>query len=129
MALRFSSVWSALPVLKGKFLQVLLEGCHLSLHVLQACGCHILAERFKLILQAMFRSQHSDRMLDDCITLRMASMCLPLLEQCAVFPVCQASFSSVTPHHFCDFGIGPAPPTRSMFHTVVVIRAVRVAAC
>ena len=103
MALRFSSVWSALPVHEGKFLQVLLEGCHLSLHVLQACGCHILAKRFKLILQAMFRFQHSiDRMLDDCITLRMASMCLPLLEQCAVFPVCQASFSSVTPHHFCD---------------------------
>ena len=119
--LHLPSLELALPVLKGKFFQIFPEGCHLSLHVLQACGCHILAERFELILHAMFPFEHSDRLLDDCITSRMASMCLPLLEQCAVFPVCQASFSSVTPHHFCNCGIGPAPPTRSICATVKVI--------
>lgn len=40
------------PVLESEFLQVFLEGCHLSLHVLQACGCHILPKSFVLILQS-----------------------------------------------------------------------------
>ena len=66
-------------------------------------------------------------MLDKCITPRMASMCLPLLEQCAVFPVCQVSFSFIMPHYFCDHSLGPAPPTCMIFPTVDVIRAVRVA--
>ena len=127
--LHFSLLWSALPVLKGKFLQVLLEGCHLSLHVLQACGCHILAERFELILHAMLPLGHVDRLLDERIALRTASRYLPLLEQCAVFPVCRASFSSVTPHHLCNYRIGPALPTRPVSPAVKVIRAVRVAVC
>ena len=38
-------------MLEGKLLQVFLEGCHLSLHVLQACGCHISAKSLVLILQ------------------------------------------------------------------------------
>ena len=46
-----------LPVLKGEVLQVFLEGCHLSLHVLQACGCHILSKRFILILHP-YHSAH-----------------------------------------------------------------------
>ena len=100
MTPHLSSLWSVIPVLKGKFLQILLEGCHLSLHVLQACGCHILPERFELILHAMLPFRQIDRLRDECMTLRMAPMCLPLLEQCAVFPVCRASFSSVTPHYF-----------------------------
>ena len=129
MTLHFSAIWSALPVLKCKFLQVLLEGCHLSLHVLKACGCHILAEGFELILHALHSFRHVDGLLDECMTLRMAFMCLPLLEQCAVFPVCQASFSSVMPHRFCIHRCGPAPPTRSMSPTVKVISAVRVAVC
>ena len=43
MTLHMPSMELALPVLEGKFLQIFPEGCHLSLHVLQACGCHILA--------------------------------------------------------------------------------------
>ena len=61
MTLCLSSMCSALPVPKSKLLQIFLEGCHLSSHVLQACGCHILAERFKLILHARFGVLHAGK--------------------------------------------------------------------